>query len=156
MKYFPLILFTLIASIWACTPRVYTVQETGRKVVPIPPYVSEGTFIYQNEGWINDSLDQMPEPLTGQNQYLRTMYGKLNYPPMARENSVQGYVIITVVINEMGQQESAVLKRGIGSGCDEEALLAVQRGGQIGFTPAIKNGKPVKVKYDVPVKFSLH
>ena len=153
MKY-SILFILLIVNVLACTPGQYTqVQSIENR--PIEPFNDGGIFIYENGEWVKSEVDQKPMPLGGENNYLRTMYGQIRYPAAARENGIQGFSVISVVVNELGQQESATIKKRIGSGCDEEALKAVVLGGAKGFEPALKNGKPVKVKYDVPVKFSL-
>ncbi len=112
--------------------------------------------VYQNGSFTEQTLDQEPIPNGGEKNFAITMYRKMKYPAQAREKGIQGTVLITVIINEFGQLENANLKKGIGHGCDEEALAAINRGCQLGFEPAKKDNNAVKVKYDIPVKFNLH
>jgi TonB family protein len=99
-------------------------------------------------------LDTEPV-LKGGEMSTRSVYRDFRYPAAARENGVQGSVEILVIVNEFGILESMELVKGIGSGCDEESLKAVQKMKETGFEPAILNGMPVKVRYIIPVKFSL-
>ena len=76
----------------------------------------------------------------------------IQYPDSAYANGIEGEVIVTIVVNEKGRVEDAVVKSGIGGGCDEEALRVVR---QARFTPATSRGEPVSVRMHVPVTFEL-
>ncbi len=56
----------------------------------------------------------------------------------------------------MGKLEDSKVTKSLGKDFDREALDAVRRGFELPFKPAIKDGKLVKVKYEIPVKFKLH
>ena len=116
---------------------------------------SYGVYDPASGAFQNTTLDKAPKPLGGEDHFMRTMYSGLNYPPQAREKGIQGKVVVRMVINEFGMLVDSGVQTGIGWGCDEEALKAIQRGGQVGFEPALKDGKPVKVSFDVPITFSL-
>ncbi len=108
-------------------------------------------YVFKDGSYVATELDKKPEPIDG----LSTLYRGVRYPPYARQHGIQGTVRITVTVNEFGQLEDAVIHSHVGGGCDEEALRVVKLLGQNGFTPAEINGKPVKVKYDIPLSFVL-
>ena len=99
-------------------------------------------------------LDTEPV-LKGGEMATRSLYKDFRYPAAARENGVEGRVEILVVVNEFGILESMELINGIGSGCDEEAIKSVQRAKEIGYEPAMLGGIPAKVRFFIPVVFSL-
>ena len=72
---------------------------------------------------------------------------------MARENGIEGTVYIEFVIGKDGSVIGAGVKRGIGGGCNEEALRVVNA--MPNWKPGRQQGNPVKVKYTLPVKFRL-
>ena len=72
---------------------------------------------------------------------------------MARENGIEGTVYIEFVIGKDGSVTGANVKRGIGGGCNEEALRVVNSMPK--WKPGKQQGNPVKVKYTLPVKFKL-
>lgn len=83
-------------------------------------------------------------------QYL----GKsINYPALARDMGIQGQVYISFVVDEMGRISDIKLLRGIGAGCDEEAIDAVN--GMPIWNPGKQRGVPVKVRYTLPVSFKM-
>ena len=108
-------------------------------------------YVLENGNYVQSELDKKPVPVKGTTPYLR-----ISYPAEARNKGIEGTVILAVVVNESGTMEDVQIKKGIGYGCDEEALNAWKKTAQGGFEPAIKNGKAVKVRYDVPVNFRLH
>lgn len=110
--------------------------------------------VWTANGYEAKELDSKPA-LKGGEMSNRLVYKDFRYPAAARENGVGGRVEILVVVNEFGVLESMELIKGIGSGCDEESLEAVQNMQEIGFDPAILNGMPVKVRYIIPVIFRL-
>lgn len=79
---------------------------------------------------------------------------QIEYPSDARERKIQGKVFVTFVVDTVGKVSEVKLARGLGYGCDEEALNAVEA--TSGFwIPARNHGKRVKVKMTIPVEFSL-
>jgi TonB family protein len=83
-----------------------------------------------------------------------TFYSGLRYPAKAREDNIQGKVIIAFIIDENGKVSNFSVKKGIGGGCDEEALKAIKNiDGD--WLPALLNGKAVAVECQVPVSFTL-
>ena len=110
--------------------------------------------VWTANGYEVKQLDTKPV-LKGGEMSTLAVYRNFRYPAAARENKVEGRVEILVVVNEFGVLESMELIKGIGSGCDEESLKAVQNMQEIGFDPAILNGMPAKVRYIIPVIFGL-
>jgi protein TonB len=93
-------------------------------------------------------VEQMPELIGG----LSELQKKITYPEIAKKAGVEGRVIVQFVVNEQGNVTDPVVVRGIGAGCDEEAIRAVQTAK---FTPGKQRGKPVRVKMSLPITFKL-
>lgn len=94
-------------------------------------------------------VEQMPELIGG----LAGLQKKIKYPEKARYAGVEGRVIIQFIVNKKGEVEDPRVIRGIGGGCDEEALRVVK---QAKFKPGLQRGEPVRVQYSLPVVFKLH
>ena len=77
----------------------------------------------------------------------------LVYPKMAREAGISGKVVLEFVVNEKGKPIDIKVVRGIGGGCDEAAIEALKK---ITFSPGIQRGRPVKVRFVLPVTFKLN
>ena len=81
------------------------------------------------------------------------MHSKVTYPERAYESGTQGRVYIQFVVTEEGQVLGAEVMRGIGQGCDEEALRVVQ---EARFVPGKVEGLPVKVRHTLFITFKLN
>jgi len=103
------------------------------------PDVVEGYFVV---------VEEMPQLIGG----LESIMKEVRYPEMARRAGIEGRVFVQFVVNEEGNVEDAEVVRGIGGGADEEALRVVR---QAKFKPGVQRGKPVRVKYSLPIMFSL-
>jgi TonB family protein len=98
-------------------------------------------------------LDEMPKPkggMAGWNSYLAQ---NLKYPKAARDAKVEGTVVIAFVVLENGEISTPEILRGIGKGCDEEVLRLVKESPT--WTPGKKDGKVVKTRMRLPVRFKL-
>ncbi len=93
-------------------------------------------------------VEEMPELIGG----LGSIQSKINYPEIAKKAGVEGRVIVQFVVNEQGQVVDPVVVRGIGAGCDEEAIRAVMTAK---FKPGKQRGKAVRVKMSLPITFKL-
>ncbi len=93
-------------------------------------------------------VEDMPE-LVGE---FKTLMQDIQYPEIARKASVEGRVIVQFVVNEQGNVEDVVVTRGIGAGCDEEAVRVVS---EAKFTPGMQDGKAVPVRMTLPITFKL-
>ena len=93
-------------------------------------------------------VEDPPELIGG----IKELHKKITYPPIAKKAGVEGRVTVQFVVDETGSVRDAVVLKGIGAGCDEEALKAVMASK---FKPGRQRGKPVKVKMSLPVTFKL-
>ena len=79
------------------------------------------------------------------------MLQNLKYPAQAKDAGIEGTVYIQFVITETGDVINSRVVKGIGGGCDEEALRVVNS--MPLWKPGKQNGVPVKVLYSLPVHF---
>ena len=105
----------------------------------------------------NDSIyqivDQMPEFPGGTEALLKFVANNVKYPEKAKDEEISGRVFISFVIEKDGSVSNVELKRGIGGGCDDEAVRVVKAMPK--WKPGIKDGKPVRVSYMMPINFKL-
>lgn len=93
-------------------------------------------------------VEKMPEPIGG----LAAIQSKIQYPEMARRAGIEGRVTVQFIVNAEGRVENARVVKGIGGGCDEEALRVIN---ETTFTPGIQRGRPVNVQLVLSINFSL-
>jgi protein TonB len=118
---------------------IITAPGTGPIVVTPPPAAAIPTYV-----------EQMPAPGYNMNEYLSK---NLNYPTVARENNIEGRVLVTFVINEDGSVSHVKAIRPVGGGLDEEATRVVSAMPK--WKPGKQNGIPTKVYFTLPINFTL-
>jgi len=136
-----------------------TVENPGDEGGIIPatqtgPGTAPGTDIVETAVVVSTApetwVEQMPVFDGDVSDYL----GKhIQYPEIARETGTAGKVSIRFVVNEDGSVSDAKVVRGIGAGCEEEALRVVKKMPK--WKPGKHNGKAMKVYMTLPVTFSL-
>jgi periplasmic protein TonB len=114
---------------------------------PPPPPPKEEEFEEPEEGFFV-VVEQMPVLIGG----LAAMQNEVRYPEMALRANIQGRVVVQFIVNESGDVESPRVIRGIGGGCDEEAIRVVSK---MKFVPGMQRGRPVRVQYHLPVVFII-
>lgn len=99
------------------------------------------------------NVEQKPEFPGGDAAFLKFLRDNINYPAMAQELEIQGRVMVAFSVSETGNIVNARVVKGIGGGCDEEALKVIKRMPK--WTPGKQNGRPVTVNHTLPVVFRL-
>jgi TonB family protein len=100
-----------------------------------------------------DNLSYKPQPENGTMSYRNYLKKNLKYPEEARKHNIQGNVRVEFTVMPDGKLAGFMIKRGLGYGCDEEALRLVQEGPA--WKPALANGKKVEKRITVFVPFKL-
>ncbi|MBC8321518.1 MAG: energy transducer TonB [Bacteroidetes bacterium] len=98
-------------------------------------------------------VEAMPEFPGGMANLMSYLSNNIKYPPLAKESGIQGRVFINFVVEPNGKISNVKVLRGIGGGCDEEAIRVVKS--MPSWKPGMQRGKPVRVSYNLPVKFTL-
>jgi protein TonB len=88
---------------------------------------------------------------------MEFIYEKIQYPAIARENGVEGNVVVQFVVNADGSVQDMSVVRDIGGGCGEEALRIVTLMNSMPerWTPGKQRGRPVRVMFTLPIRFKL-
>ncbi|MCI5058307.1 MAG: energy transducer TonB [Flavobacteriales bacterium] len=98
-------------------------------------------------------VEQMPEYCHGGEQGLFSYLGKsIKYPQMAKEAGIQGTVYVSFTVRKKGNVSDIKVLRGIGGGCDEEAVRVIKG---MCWHPGMQRNKPVSVNFTLPIKFVL-
>ena len=117
-------------------------------LLPLPPEPEEEPRAVEGSGKVFVVVEQMPRLIGG----LASIQREIRYPEVAKRAGVEGRVILQFIVNEEGGVEDVNIVRGIGAGCDEEAMRVVERAR---FRPGKQRGEAVKVKMSLPVTFKL-
>ena len=109
----------------------------------------------RSAGKVYTYVEQMPQlPGGGGNaSIVGAIQRNLAYPLEALKRHVTGQVFVSFTVSETGLVHDIQIVKGIGGGCDESVLAAVQQLPQ--FTPGRQAGIPVPVRFTVPVTFQI-
>jgi len=109
--------------------------------------------VTEDDNKIFTAVEQVPEFPGGLEAFSKYLSKNIRYPAVARENGTQGRVILSFVCERDGSLTDIKVARGIGDGCDEEAVRVIKNSPK--WKPGIQNGRPVRVAYSVPISFTL-
>jgi TonB family protein len=99
-------------------------------------------------------VETMPEFPGGQQALFKYLAENVKYPVIAQENGIQGRVICQFVVNKDGSIVDVVAVRSSGeASLDKEAIRVIKSMPK--WKPGKQRGKPVRVKYTVPINFRL-
>ena len=99
-------------------------------------------------------VEEMPEFPGGQAALMSFIAKSIKYPVVAQENGIQGRVTCSFVVNKDGSIVDAEVIRGIDPSLDKEALRVINTMPK--WKPGKQRGKPVRVKFTVPINFRLN
>lgn len=98
-------------------------------------------------------LQVYPEFPGGMEAWAKFLSKNLNYPNQAEENNITGKVLISFVVEKDGKITHVKVLRGIGYGCDEEAVRVISKSPR--WNPGFQNNRPVRVSYQIPISYNL-
>ena len=111
--------------------------------VEIPEEDTERVFVI---------VEKMPEPVGGFETFFNTLRKHMKYPRKAARAGVAGKVFVSFIVNEKGELQDFSIVKGIGFGCDEEAMRVIAL---TKWNAGKQRGRPVKVRMVQPIMFSL-
>ena len=123
-------------------------QEVIEEYVPVE--VEEEEVVEQE---IFQIVEEMPSFPGGEAKLMEYVAKNIKYPQIARETGIQGRVFVGFVVEPDGSISNVKLLRGIGGGCDEEAMRVIKSLPK--WKPGKQRGKAVRVSYQIPVFFKL-
>jgi TonB family protein len=114
----------------------------------------EGISYKENgESFAYTIQEVQPEPSGGMQGFMKYLMSSMKYPKAARKKGIQGKVFVSFVVDKDGSIIDVEILKGIGGGCDEEAMRVIQECPK--WTPAMQRGQPVKVRMSIPLIFKL-
>lgn len=132
--------------------------DINGKVIRKDIYEDGYLLVELNDGFVKDSViytkvEEMPLFIGGESALYQHVNLNIRYPVIALENGIQGRVIVRFVVREDGFISNVSVLRGIGGGCDEEAVRIVKKMPK--WKPGRIKGRPVSVWYTLPIMFAL-
>lgn len=145
----------------------------GQPLTKSNPGLAEELFLLQPlpvSNIVNKKVEEMPRfpgceeiedrekrKSCAQAELLKYIYVNIKYPTIARENGVEGTVVVSFVVERNGSISNIRLARDIGGGCGEESIRVVEQmqTQNIRWAPGKMYGEAVRVKFFLPIKFKL-
>lgn len=137
----------LVGKLWQNKLKVESFEETESQLSLFVKKVDN----VDKEIFIN--VENRPEPKDGMAAFLNYIQQNLTYPAQARDSGVEGKVFIEFVVAKDGSLQDVKAVKGIGAGCDEEAIRVIKSAP--GWHAGTIAGKPVKFKMILPITFKL-
>ena len=98
-------------------------------------------------------VEEMPSFPGGDTELFKFIYDNIKYPELAKENNIQGKVILRFCVTYKGTVDQVSVVRGVDPSLDEEAIRVIKMLPL--WKPGKQGGKPVNVWYSVPISFQL-
>lgn len=128
-------------------------ENTQMEEYKAPVVATQGDEEEVAEAEIFTVVEEAPSFRGGDEARIRFLQENMKYPQMARESGIQGTVYVTFVVERNGSVTDVKVLRGIGGGCDEEAIRVIQA--MPSWIPGKQRGKPVRVQFNMPIRFTL-
>ena len=100
-----------------------------------------------------DVVEEMPQYPGGVGKLMEYVSMNVRYPKEAESKSIQGRVVTTFVVEKDGSITDAEVIKSVDPALDDEALRVVKAMPK--WTPGKQEGKPIRVKYTMPITFAL-
>lgn len=125
-----------------------TVTQEGEKAeeAPPPPPVEEEVMMFA-------AVEEKPTFPGGEAEFYKYLGKNVKYPQMEAEQGIEGRVFIEFVVDKDGSITEVKTARGVSPGLDKEAARVMKASPK--WSPGKQNGRPVKVRYVIPINFDL-
>jgi len=132
---------------------VFDVEVTEDTKMQAMPIIEQQPVVEENLDQIFTIVEVSASPKNGLNEFYKSIGEQIKYPAQARRMNVEGKVFVQFVVGRDGKLDDLTVIKGIGAGCDEEAVRIIQNSPP--WNPGKQRGKPVKQKMVLPIIFKL-
>ena len=99
-------------------------------------------------------VEEKPKFMGGdENTFTKWVFERIVYPEVAKENGVQGRVVLSFIVDADGYVKNVTVLRGVDPSIDKEAVRVVSSSPR--WTPGRQRDKAVRVRYNFPLNFQL-
>jgi protein TonB len=132
---------------------VFDVEVTEETKIQSAPIIEPQAVVEENLDQIFTIVEISASPKNGLSEFYKSIGEQIKYPAQARRMRVEGKVFVEFIVGRDGKIDEVNVVKGIGAGCDEEAVRIIQN--TPAWNPAKQRGKPVKQKMVIPIIFKL-
>ncbi|WP_316789805.1 TonB family protein [Pedobacter frigoris] len=112
-----------------------------------------GTAVDNEIHELGGGVEVYPEFEGGMKAWAKFIQRNMRYPDAAQEKGLQGKVFISFVVEKDGSVSNVTIIKGIGGGCDEEAIRVIKKSPR--WKPGRQNSQNVRVRYQMPLSFAI-
>lgn len=117
------------------------------------PYIKR-LYVNKDQGEVFSIVEVMSRPIGGMAAFYNAVSSLLRYPKEARRKGVEGRVFVEFIVERNGSLTNIKAIKGIGAGCDEEAVRVVRESqNKVKWLPGVQGRKRVRQRYTLPVNF---
>jgi protein TonB len=124
------------------------------QIAPAGEGPKQAAVVEDNTKYDFMAMENPPTYPGGMQKFYDYIGNSLRYPPMAAENNITGKVFVSFTIEKDGSITDVKVERKLGYGTDEEAMRVIKASKR--WNPGMQNGRPVRVKYNIPIQFTLN
>jgi len=132
---------------------VFDVEVTEDTKIQAVEVIEEPKIVEEETEQIFTIVEVTASPKDGLAAFYQSMAEQIKYPSQARRLRVEGKVFVEFVIGKDGKITEVKAVKGIGAGCDEEAVRIIQNSPP--WNPGRQRGKPVRQRMVLPIIFKL-
>ena len=125
-------------------------SKTSTATIPDNPKKAD---MKPDKNGVYQIVEEMPEFPGGVDALMQFLSKNIKYPEKAKDENISGRVFLGFVVEKDGSIGEVKVLRGIGGGCDEEAVRVVKAMPK--WKPGKMEGQPVRVSYQIPINFKL-
>ena len=138
---------------------VWNELNIDRSPIPYEEYPAVEPVVIQEQNVIPEPqiysyVEQMPQFPGGDAQLMQYIRNNIKYPEIAKEEGIQGKVIINFIVDESGNIINVNVVKSLSKECDAEAMRVISHMPQ--WNPGMQNGKKIKTKMNIPISFKLN
>ncbi|WP_291777650.1 M56 family metallopeptidase [Cecembia sp.] len=121
-------------------------EESFPETMDIPAQIAAANEVF-------DVVEEAPQFKGGMEEWSRFLSSTLHYPDKAKEAGIEGTVFVVFVVQPDGRVTNPEILKGIGGGCDEEALRVIRQSPD--WIPGKQRDREVAVRMRLPIRFKL-
>lgn len=139
--------FILLLSFISCQT-----EPTERTPIDVIENTTDNRVVKEGDVYLK-GIDKMPSFADGEDQLFYYIQSNIHYPETEKAAGTEGTVYYTFVINESGNVMDVEVLKGVSDELDQEGKRVLET--MPAWIPGEHEGVPVKVRFNLPVKFSL-
>lgn len=152
----PVAAILIVCFAFSANKKVFSSNNTEAITIAdtdLSPVLDQDLKTTENQKEVFMVVEKMPEFNGGSKALMEYLEANINYPEAARKGGIQGGVYVTYVVETDGSISDIRIRRGIGGGCDEEAMRVVSA--MPNWVAGTQRGKAVRVQFNLPIRFVL-